>query len=542
MGFSSWFAVASEVTETFMKSNVAVLLSSGLAAKGYRHVNVDEGWMKGRNVTTGMFYEDLDMFPSGMKGFGDWVHRQGLLYGLYTSRGTCQCTTPEYNKRAVPSKRSGQQPEGSQGFEEQDAHFFAEAGADFIKEDSCCGSQNHAVAYGDYARMRDALNRTGRPMVFSLCGWNPWYAPVGISLANSWRISLDGNDWPAHIDAINKMAAITHWTGPGGWNDPDFLIGPPGYPAVGGQSELQSRAQMSLWCIFPAPLFISMDLTRASPSLIAILGNEEAIAVNQDRAARAGARLVGGDLSPPFGNGLPAALAPCDASEALQRWDFAEASGGTPVGRLVRSAAGSAGRRCLNVLECGSQVVYWDCATERPGMCAGGSNEEWTLADGQLRSDMRAASGPRGEAMCLGGSATRLTLVPCSGSSALPFVYDRETLQLRSGSGACLSAEGSGSTNIWAKQLADGAWAMVFLNTGAAAADITCDVPNCIARMGLAGVGATLHLRDIWAHTDNGTISADSGITMRAVGAEAGVVFLRVTPAFKQHEQQLQLV
>jgi hypothetical protein len=26
-------------------------------------------------------------------------------------------------------------------------------------------------------------------MLFSLCGWNSWYAPQGASLGNMWRIS-----------------------------------------------------------------------------------------------------------------------------------------------------------------------------------------------------------------------------------------------------------------------------------------------------------------------------------------------------------------
>jgi alpha-galactosidase len=47
--------------------------------------------------------------------------------------------------------------------------------------------------------MRDALNATGRPIVFSLCGWNSWYSNPdpnlgykgGQSLSNLWRIGPD---------------------------------------------------------------------------------------------------------------------------------------------------------------------------------------------------------------------------------------------------------------------------------------------------------------------------------------------------------------
>ena len=39
-------------------------------------------------------------------------------------------------------------------------------------------SQDHAAAFAQYGTMRDVLNNTGRPVYFSLCGWNPWYAPL----------------------------------------------------------------------------------------------------------------------------------------------------------------------------------------------------------------------------------------------------------------------------------------------------------------------------------------------------------------------------
>jgi hypothetical protein len=39
--------------------------------------------------------------------------------------------------------------------------------------DSCCGSQDHKTAFGQYALWRDALNATGKAVYFSLCGWYP---------------------------------------------------------------------------------------------------------------------------------------------------------------------------------------------------------------------------------------------------------------------------------------------------------------------------------------------------------------------------------
>jgi alpha-galactosidase len=67
-----------------------------------------------------------------MKALGDWVHSQGMKYGLYTCRGTCQCSTGYY------------QGPGGQGYEAQDSKWLADAGADWAKIDSCCGVRDLA--------------------------------------------------------------------------------------------------------------------------------------------------------------------------------------------------------------------------------------------------------------------------------------------------------------------------------------------------------------------------------------------------------------
>ena len=68
--------------------------------------------------------------------------------------------------------------------------------------------------------MRDALNATGRPILFSLCGWHDWYSPVGAALGNSWRISGDVNKWPSVYASAMINAELSANAGPGAWNDP----------------------------------------------------------------------------------------------------------------------------------------------------------------------------------------------------------------------------------------------------------------------------------------------------------------------------------
>jgi hypothetical protein len=76
---------------------------------------------------------------------------------------------------------------GSQGYESIDAKTYAEWGVDLVKEDSCSAPTDHNASFAQYGLMRDALNATGRPIYFALCGWSSWYAPVGSTLGNSWR-------------------------------------------------------------------------------------------------------------------------------------------------------------------------------------------------------------------------------------------------------------------------------------------------------------------------------------------------------------------
>jgi hypothetical protein len=38
--------------------------------------------------------------------------------------------------------------------------------------DSCNATADHNASFAQYGLMRDALNKTGRPIYFDLCGWS----------------------------------------------------------------------------------------------------------------------------------------------------------------------------------------------------------------------------------------------------------------------------------------------------------------------------------------------------------------------------------
>jgi len=274
MGYNSWYDLMcdSYMNENTIKKTADAFISKGLHALGYTYVNLDDCWAGGR-YPNGTVYSDPLTFPSGMKNLADYVHSKGLKFGLYTDRGTYTCA---------------QRP-GALNYEVIDAKTYASWGVDYLKEDSCFATQDHEQAFAEYGKMRDALNATGRPIFFSLCGWNDWYAPRGYSLGNSWRIGPDDTVWESVLQDINANVRLAMWAGPGGWNDPCLLLGD-------RLPYEQAKTQFSLWSVLAAPLLISANIRDMAISFFSIYTNKEVIAVDQDPMGKQGFRLYGSDL------------------------------------------------------------------------------------------------------------------------------------------------------------------------------------------------------------------------------------------------------
>ncbi len=180
-------------------------------------------------------------------------------------------------------------------------------------EDSCFATQNHTEAFAEYALMREALNATGAPILFSLCGWYDWYAAEGQSLGNIWRMSGDVSSFEDVLRAADDNAPLSAFAGPGGFNDPDILIGSSPNSTL-SITPAQSRTQFNLWCAMAAPLLIGANVLNISAydiqakkvalflfSFFLFLffqtyTNKELLAVNQDVLGVQGKRIVGGNL------------------------------------------------------------------------------------------------------------------------------------------------------------------------------------------------------------------------------------------------------
>jgi alpha-galactosidase len=262
MGFNDWNAFGCKVNARLIERSADAMISSGMAAAGYRYVNIDDCWLTHARDAAGNLVPDPHKFPHGIGAVAAYVHARGLKLGIYEDAGAGTC---------------GGFP-GSYGHDRQDARTFAGWGVDYLKLDWC--STDDLTPQSEYQRMRNALLATGRPIVFSLSVWgvrDPWI--WGPRTANLWRTTSDIKDsWQSvmHITALN--APLWRYARPGGWNDPDMLeVG------NGGMTDTEYRTHLSLWAEMAAPLIAGTDLRHMTAATRTILTNREVIAVDQDR-------------------------------------------------------------------------------------------------------------------------------------------------------------------------------------------------------------------------------------------------------------------
>ena len=280
MGWNSWNHFNKNIDDTTVRAQADAMVASGLRDAGYTYVNIDDTW-EGERDAKG-FIRPNSKFPD-MKALADYVHSKGLKLGIYSSPGPKTCAKYE----------------GSYGHEEQDAQTYADWGIDYLKYDLCSfrdlmkeapsAEAAHKMMLDAYSRMHNALLKTGRPIVYSLCQYGndavwQWGGSVG---GNLWRTTGDISDRYSRMAEIGfAQAGLAKYAAPGHWNDPDMLeVG------NGGMNLEEYRTHMSLWALLAAPLLAGNDLSKMTPETIGLLTNRELIAIDQDPAGLQGDRL-----------------------------------------------------------------------------------------------------------------------------------------------------------------------------------------------------------------------------------------------------------
>jgi len=331
MGWNSWDGYGTTVNELDIKAN-ADWIAKNLKSVGWQYVVVDMEWFvtnptpEGNSRSfdyvldnSGRYMPAANRFPSAANGAGfkplaDYVHSLGLKFGIHILRGvpkqaiaknlpiansafhasdaadtsdTCPWNYDNYGLDASkPAARA---------YYDSIAKLYASWDVDLIKVD-CVASHPYK---GDEIRIfSEALTHSGRSIALSL---SPGPAPVEKiaelrKYAQMWRISDDIWDiWHSNVQYPqglgDQFANVAKWAGlaqPGHWPDADML--PLGYlgPAPGwGKARDtrlthdEQRTLMTLWSIFPSPLMVGGDLTRADGWTTSLLTNTEVIAVDQ---------------------------------------------------------------------------------------------------------------------------------------------------------------------------------------------------------------------------------------------------------------------
>lgn len=281
LGWSSWNACLLDITDSLICAQADAMVSTGLAAAGYDHINIDDGFFGPRDAGGGMTARP-DRFPRGMAPVADYIHSCGLKAGIYSDAGGSTCA----NLNRGDFYGAGA---GLLGHDAQDIdRYFNEWGFDFIKIDFCGGLGPKLDPETRYRRIREVIDSVAtKDVEFNLCRWyfpGAWAAEV----ADSWRIAPDLYvTWKSICEAMQRNMYLSAYAGGGHYNDMDMMIvGYGNKPAAQrGEGCLpfgEEQAHFGLWCIMSSPILLGCDLNFIPRETLDLVTNPELLAINQD--------------------------------------------------------------------------------------------------------------------------------------------------------------------------------------------------------------------------------------------------------------------
>ncbi|MDP9038815.1 MAG: glycoside hydrolase family 27 protein [Acidobacteriota bacterium] len=392
MGWNSWDSYGLTITEAQFRDNVTILATQ-LAPFGWRYAVIDEGWFfanpeerlheekliyaldpNGRYVPVPQRFPSSGQTrpaPAGVpeagsgptapklpvvfadtnfKALGEFVHAQGLRFGIHIVRGIPRASVERNLPIAGSAFHAADAADTSdacpwdptnwgikdtpagQAWYDSLLTQYAGWGVDLLKVD--CIS-DHPYKPSEIRMIRRAIDRSGRAMVLSLSPGPTALdhaAEVG-GLSNMWRISDDFWDYwvtehpdktyPKSLSA--QFATAASWAPyakPGNWPDADMLplghLGP--HPGEGRERNTRFTADeqhtlLTLWSMARSPLVLGANLTLLDDATRALITNRDVLAVDQTATASREALHSGGviawtaDLPANFPGGYTTALA-----------------------------------------------------------------------------------------------------------------------------------------------------------------------------------------------------------------------------------------
>ncbi len=275
MGWSSWNTFAINISDSIIMRQADALVEKGLDKVGYKYINIDDGFFGGRDKAGHLLIHPT-RFPNGLKPVADYIHDLGLKAGIYSDAGHMTCG----------SIWSGDTIAHDVGLFEHELEdcdlYFNDCDFDFIKVDYCGadGGIDGNVNYEPrdrYTAIRKAMDATKRPDArLNICRWafpGTWAADIAVS----WRVTPDIRaEWSSVRGIIDECLYLAPYAGDGHYNDMDML-------EVGrGMSNEEDQTHFAMWCMMASPLMIGCDMSTLTDESLALLKNEELIAINQD--------------------------------------------------------------------------------------------------------------------------------------------------------------------------------------------------------------------------------------------------------------------
>jgi hypothetical protein len=371
MGWNSWDSYGLTITEEQFRANAKVEANE-LKSSGWNYAVIDEGWffknpedrpkpelLQYQIDANGRYIPVPARFPSAgtespapsgsigetagtpaytlhatigdasFKPLADWVHSQGLKFGIHIVRGIPRASVERNLPIANsifhatdaadttdacpwdPTNWGVKNNAAGQAWYDSLLSQYAGWGVDLIKVD-CIAS--HPYKIEEIRMIRRAIDKTGRPMVLSLSPGPTSLdnaAEVG-SFAQMWRISDDFWDlWSSNSSSafpqsltgqFANTAAWAQYAKPGNWPDADMLpigelrpVPGDGAPRTTRLTPTEQQTMLTLWAMARSPLILGANLTLLDDATYKLLTNADLIRIDQT-ATRSGQVLHDEDI------------------------------------------------------------------------------------------------------------------------------------------------------------------------------------------------------------------------------------------------------
>ncbi|MFL5308442.1 MAG: putative Ig domain-containing protein [Polyangia bacterium] len=341
MGWNSYDSYGASIKESEVVAQ-AQALKAHLQPFGWNTVVVDYRWYEPENKldANGRYLPSPSKYPSatgsnGFKSLADAVHAMGLSFGIHIMRGiprssltanptiansTFHASDAANTSDACPwdTHMWGVRGNTAAGQAWYDALFaqYASWDLDFVKIDDMLNNDTKTYHQAEADAIRKAVDKTGRAIVISFSPGpdDPSWLPGSIADLNAdadmWRVVDDFWDYSAITNLPGVFTAVGTWQASAGltrghWPDADMLpvgyLGPRNEWHASGETTFTRNEQvtiLSLWSILPSPLIFGGNVqslttdTTTGPWTLALLTNEEVLAVNQDQLGNHAKRIV----------------------------------------------------------------------------------------------------------------------------------------------------------------------------------------------------------------------------------------------------------